>query len=149
MTQGSKKNYVSKKSFHSLLLEYHEEKLRCEQNGLPKNKVSNEIGEIFIKISTNIARRYNFCNYTYNDDMIGDGILNALEAIDSYDPVKYGNPFGYFSRIIFRCFIRRIKKENKQHAAIEQIMFDDDSFVEEEHDEHHLSKDNSYLWYNQ
>lgn len=77
-------------------------------------KISEYIASCFIKICEKMANRYNFRLYTWKDEMIGDAILNCVVAIKSFkanDSRK--NAFGYFSRVIYRAFTRRIKKENK------------------------------------
>ena len=40
-------------------------------------KVTNYIGECFLKIANHLSYRPNFINYTYRDDMISDGIENC------------------------------------------------------------------------
>lgn len=55
---------------------------------------------------------------TYREEMIGDGIENCVNYLDNFNPEKSNNPFGYFSLIITRAFIRRIDKEKKSQYAM-------------------------------
>ena len=74
-------------------------------------------------ISTRLASRPNFSGYTYKDDMVSDGLENAIQALGNFDPDKSSNPFAYFTQIIWYAFLRRIEKEKKQmyikHKVIE------------------------------
>jgi hypothetical protein len=55
--------------------------------------------------------------------MISDGLENAIQALNNFDPSKSSNPFAYFTQIIWFAFLRRIEKEKKQlyikHKVVE------------------------------
>jgi hypothetical protein len=52
---------------------------------------------------------------TYKDDMISDAIENCLNYFDNFDPTNVKqNPFGYFNKICWYAFLRRLAKEKKQ-----------------------------------
>jgi DNA-directed RNA polymerase specialized sigma subunit len=142
-------NYVDNTKFLNLLNEYIEEREKRKQQGLPPPKISNEIGKIFIDIAKNLSLRYNFNGYTFRDEMIGDGILNAVEAIDSFDPQKSNNPFAYFTQIIYWAFVRRIEKEKKERDVRDNMMFDVEieTYTTIEGEKFNLNQDNLYLWY--
>lgn len=75
----------------------------------------------------------NFCRYTYREDMIGDAIENMVLYADNFDPdMPNPNPFGYFSRITFFAFVRRIQKEAKQQKVKEAIFQADDYIMYDE-----------------
>jgi hypothetical protein len=64
-----------------------------------------------------ICRRGNHIYLTgnsYKDEMVSDGIENAIMYLDNFDPDKSKNPFAYITQIIFYAFLRRIQKEKKQ-----------------------------------
>ena len=78
------------------------------------------------KIATHLSYRPNFINYTYREEMIGDGIENCIQYAKNFDPEKSKNPFAYFTQIIYYAFLRRISKEKKQQS-IKQKMIDNDT----------------------
>ena len=82
--------------------------------GEEKPRVSNYIGDCFLKIANGLSHKPNFMNYTFKDDMVSDGIENCLQYIHNFNPDKSNNPFAYFTQIIYYAFIRRIQRENKQ-----------------------------------
>ena len=76
--------------------------------------MSDYIGLTIYKIAKHLAYRPNFVNYTYRDEMIGDGVENCLKYIHNFNGKKSKNAFSYVTQIIYYAFIRRIKKEKKQ-----------------------------------
>lgn len=110
-------HYVDNKKFLEALIEYRQQVVHAQENGLEKPQVSRYLGECFIKIATHLSYKGNFINYTFKDDMISDGIENCLTAVEKFDPAKSTNPFAYYTQIIYFAFIRRIQKEKKQQVA--------------------------------
>lgn len=80
----------------------------------PKTKINDYIGKCIFDIAEHLGHMPRFHSYSYLDEMKEDGIENALRYINNYDPVKYNNPFQYFSVIIYYAFIRRIAKEKTE-----------------------------------
>lgn len=109
----SKNQYVNNKDFLAAMIEYQSAVKQAIDNGDPRPRVPNYIGECVMKIATNLARKPNFVNYTFKEEMISDGIENCLQYIDNFDPEKSNNPFAYFTQIIYYAFLRRIQKEKK------------------------------------
>jgi len=109
----SKVQYVNNKDFLSALVQYRKDVKHAIENELERPRVPNYIGECVMKIATHLARKPNFMNYTFKDEMVADGIENCLQYIDNFDPDKSKNPFAYFTQIIWYAFLRRIQKEKK------------------------------------
>ena len=115
-----KKQYINNGDFLQALIDY---KKRKETN--PNEPIPNYIGECFMKIAEGLSHKPNFINYTYREEMIGDGIENCLMYFENFNPDKSKNPFAYFTQIIYFAFLRRIAKEKKQtyikYKATEQF----------------------------
>ena len=88
----------------------------------PPPIVSDYMGECFYKIATHLSYRPNFINYTYREEMVGDGIENCIRYAKNFNPEKSKNPFAYFTQIIYYAFLRRIAKEKKQTTIKEKIV---------------------------
>jgi hypothetical protein len=116
----AKKNYINNADFMAALMAYKEAKRLNDNAPIP-----NYIGECFMKIAEGLSHKPNFINYTYRDEMIGDGIENCLMYFENFNPDKSNNPFAYFTQIIYFAFLRRIAKEKKQtyvkYKATEQF----------------------------
>lgn len=132
-TQKPKKNYINNSDFLKALVDFKERK-----KSNPNEPIPNYIGECFMKIAEGLSHKPNFINYTYRDEMIGDGIENCLMYFNNFNPEKSKNPFAYFTQIIYFAFLRRIQKEKKQtyikYKATEQFGILDEMEILENED---------------
>ena len=123
MAKKAKKNYVNNAEFLSAMVEYKTKVKECEECGDPAPRIPNYIGECLYQIANRLSYKPNFINYSYREDMISDGLENAVLCINNFDPEKSKNPFAYFTQVIYFAFIRRIQKEKRQmyvkHKVIE------------------------------
>ena len=110
MARKSKNQYVNNKKMNEAFKEFRKE---WEETG-ERPVLSNYLGSCIVEIATNLAKRSNFSGYTYKDEMIEDGIENAVIAVANFNPYKYDNPHAYFSMVIWNAFIRRITREKKE-----------------------------------
>jgi DNA-directed RNA polymerase specialized sigma24 family protein len=106
-------HYVNNADFLQEMIIYKKMVKSAEAENKERPRVPEYIGTCLFKIATHLARKPNFANYTFKEDMISDGIENCLMYIDNFDPEKYSNPFAYFTQIIYYAFLRRIQKEKK------------------------------------
>ncbi len=106
-------HYVKNADFHAALVERKALVDQAKAEGKPVPQISNYLGECFLKMATNIAYKHCFNRYPYKEEMIGDGIIDCIKYIDSFDTDR-NNPFAYFTQAIGNAFIRRIIKEKKQ-----------------------------------
>ena len=114
MARKRSEHYVNNKEFLSAIVAYKLDILEAEKLGKPKPRITNYLGECFLKIATHLSYKPNFVNYMFKDDMVCDGIENCVQYINNFDPDKSKNPFAYFTQIIHYAFLRRIQKEKKQ-----------------------------------
>jgi len=107
------KHYVNNEKFLEEMKAFRQAVLEAKELNKDRPRVPNYIGECIFKIATHLARKPNFSNYTFKEDMVSDGVENCLLYIDNFDPEKSQNPFAYFTQIIYYAFLRRIQKEKK------------------------------------
>lgn len=107
-------NYVNNKDFMEALIQYKKDCADAEEKGIELPIVPNYIGNCVNKIATRLSMKWNFSGYSYREEMVGDGVENAIRAINNFNPEKSTNPFAYFTQIIWYAFLRRIEYENKQ-----------------------------------
>ena len=135
MAKKKSEHYVNNKELLAALIDYRAEVAVAKAKDLPKPRISNYLGECFLKIATHLSYKPNFVNYMFRDDMISDGIENCVQYIHNFDPNKSKNPFAYFTQIIHYAFLRRIQKEKKQleikTKIIEKTGFDEVMVVDE------------------
>jgi len=107
-------NYINNKTLYAAMIEHRLKLAESKEQEKPKPQVSNYIGQSILLICNNLAKKPNFSGYTYKQDMISDGIIDCIAAVDNFDPDRTNNPFAYFTQIAWNAFIRRIQKEKKQ-----------------------------------
>ena len=129
MKRKRSEHYVNNKEFLAAIVAYKQSIVDAEGLGQPKPRITNYLGECFLKIATHLSYKPNFVNYMFKDDMICDGIENCVQYINNFNPEKSSNPFAYFTQIIHYAFLRRIQKEKKQ-LEIRQKIIDKSGFEE-------------------
>ena len=104
-----KKKPADKEKFYVNPQEFDDEIVKYYNSG----KMSDNLAMMVSKIANKLSYAPNFINYTYREEMVGDGIIRMFKALTSkkYDHAKGSNPFSYFTRIAFNAFRNRIKKE--------------------------------------
>lgn len=111
---GKSEHYIDNVKFLKEILQYKKQVRIAEKTNQPKPGVSNYIGKCFIDIAENLAKKPNFANYNFKDEMISDAVENCIMYTTNFNPKKSKNPFAFFTQIIFFAFLRRIQKEKKQ-----------------------------------
>jgi DNA-directed RNA polymerase specialized sigma24 family protein len=108
------KNYINNKTLYGAMIHYKNDVKEADTKGVERPIVPKYIGESILLICNNLAKKPNFSGYTYKQDMISDGIMDCISAVDNFNPDKTNNPFAYFTQIAWNAFLRRIQKEKKQ-----------------------------------
>jgi hypothetical protein len=110
-TVDKTKFYVDPKEFDEQIMNYYD-----------TNNMTNNLAEMVSKISNKLSYASNFINYSYREEMVGDGIIRMMKALiaKKYNRTKGTNPFSYFTRIAFNAFRNRIKKEKHIHETHEK-----------------------------
>lgn len=115
-------HYIDNSKFLEALIVYKSKVESASAAGKPKPRITEYLGDCFLKIATHLSYRPNFINYMYKEDMISDGVENCVQYIDNFNPEKSKNPFAYFTQIVYFAFLRRIAKEKRQQAIREKIV---------------------------
>ena len=151
MVRKKSEHYVNNKQLLEALIVYRAKVDTAKENDLPKPRITNYLGECFLKIATHLSYKPNFVNYMFREDMISDGIENCVQYIHNFDPEKSRNPFAYFTQIIHYAFLRRIQKEKKQleiktkiieKSGYDEVMTVDDSSLAGTSSDYNTIKDN-------
>ena len=151
MPRKKSEHYVNNKELLQALIVYREKVAHAKENDLPKPRITNYLGECFLKIATHLSYKPNFVNYMFRDDMISDGIENCVQYIHNFDPEKSRNPYAYFTQIIHYAFLRRIQKEKKQldiktkiieRSGFDEVMNVDDNAMSGSSSDYNTIKDN-------
>ena len=86
-------HYVNNKEFLYAIVQYKKDVKDAEEAGQPKPRITNYLGECFLKIATHLSYKPNFVNYMFREDMICDGIENCVQYIHNFNPEKVYQSF--------------------------------------------------------
>ena len=130
-------HYINNKTLYTELVKYKTIVEDAKNSGQEKPPIPKYIVESLMTLATRLSYKANFINYSYIDEMILDGIENAINSVEKFNPDRTNNPFAYFTQIIKNAFIRRILTEQKQayvkHKNFEYltVLVDNNSFTDE------------------
>ena len=150
MPKKRSEHYVNNRELLEALIVYRTKVAAAKEAGLPKPRITNYLGECFLKIATHLSYKPNFVNYMFREDMISDGIENCVQYIHNFNPERSQNPFAYFTQIIHYAFLRRIQKEKKQleiknkiieRTGFDEVMMIDDNLLSGNNSEYNSMKD--------
>jgi len=117
------KHYIDNAKFYEEIMKYWNV---CQENktkGIESPRVSNYLGDCFVKLADNLGNLDRFRNYIFLDNMKSDAVYCCLKYMYNFDPNKSKNPFGYFTKVSYFAFLRRIQEEKKnlykKYKAIE------------------------------
>lgn len=127
--RASKANhYVNNEKMQKAFIDWYAAIETAKLTNKPEPRTPEYLGECIKLIAENLARSPNFANYSFKEEMIGDGIENSLMYIRNFNPEKYNKPFAYFTQIIYYAFLRRISKEKKQTYIKHKLFINDMTF---------------------
>lgn len=130
-----KRHYVNNADFLEAMKQYRAKCAAADHAGKQIPPIPSYIGECFMQIATRLSTKPNFIRYPFRDDMIADGLENAVRCVGNFDPDKSNNPFAYFTQVIYFAFLRRIEAEQRfqytTHRAIEQAAINSTHVVAE------------------
>ncbi len=117
-------NYIDKQALLDEIIAFQQKAKEADAAGKPRPRIPETIGRAILDITEGIASRPNFRNYTYIEEMKGDGIVDCTRAVMTFNTEKGKNPFGYFSQVVWYAFLGRIEFEKKLQKAKIGSMFD-------------------------
>jgi DNA-directed RNA polymerase specialized sigma24 family protein len=150
MPKKKSEHYVNNRELLEALIVYRTKVAAAKEADLPKPRITNYLGDCFLKIATHLSYKPNFVNYMFREDMISDGIENCVQYIHNFNPERSQNPFAYFTQIIHYAFLRRIQKEKKQleiknkiieRTGFDEVMMIDDNLLSGNNSEYNSMKD--------
>lgn len=144
-----KVHYVDNKKFLEDIIEYKKKVEEAKATGKEKPRVSEYCGKCIWLITENLAKKPRFMNYSFIEEMKSDAIENCFLYFDNFDPVRFSNPFAYFTQITNYAFLRRITKEEKNRYMIykkfqESVLDTSDASLMVDGDDNHLISSTMY-----
>jgi hypothetical protein len=94
-----------------------------EAKKLAQGYISEELGDMFLKIAQNLINKTNFNRYPYRDEMVGLGVEYLCRFAKSFKAhLPNSNGFSYCTQICYHGFQQVIIKEKKRAALKDSII---------------------------
>lgn len=113
VTQNGKTIYLTNKEMLAELK-------RCKKKG----QMSDMLARMLQLLCSRYAKKGNFINYSYNEDMQGYAMMMLVRTWNSFDPDKSSNPFAFFTQCIKNSFIQYLNQERKQRDVRDLMLID-------------------------
>lgn len=122
-------HYVTNADLSDALIDYKRKCDAAKEQGLPRPRIPEYLGECFLKMATHFSYRPNFVNYPFVNDLISDAVENCCRYCHNYNPDYVSkrtgrkiNAFNYITQIVYFAFLRRIKIEKKEMEKTSKIL---------------------------
>lgn len=87
-------------------------------------KMTNQLATMLQLLCARYAKKGNFANYSYNDDMQGYAMLMICKTWKSFDETKSNNPFAFYTQCIKNSFIQYLNQEKRQRDIRDNLLID-------------------------
>lgn len=91
-------------------------------NSHAKGEMTPLLAEMIMKLCSRYAKKSEYANYSYNDDMQSFALLTVVKVWKSFDPAKSQNPFAYFTQTIKHSFYQYLNSEKKQRNIRDELL---------------------------
>ena len=122
----NKEYYVKGSELKAQIEKYQKSKREdAEKSGVPyeegEGEISQELGEMIIKICERFSRHPRFFGYSFRDEFVADAVARCItHGVDKINlDLPNCNPFAYFTQISYNEFRQKIKRE-KRYQQIKQ-----------------------------
>lgn len=90
----------------------------CKDHG----QVTNTLAKMYMEMCNRYATKYNWRNYTYNDEMRSSAILQLTYVGLRFNEAKSDNPFAYYTAAITNSFCRVLNAEKRNQNIRDDIL---------------------------
>ena len=87
-----------------------------------QEKMTDEFAKMLMTLVFRYAKRGNFVNYTYRDDMEAFAIMELVRHWQGYTPEKNKNAFAYFTTCVHNSFLQFLNKEQAQRNIRDSML---------------------------
>jgi hypothetical protein len=115
-------NYIDNNLLEKELSHLHDT-YKADVKRVMKGLITDDLGEMFLKIAYNLINKNNFNKYTFKEEMIGLGVEYLCRFAKNFDASNpKANGFSYCTQICSNGFIQSITKEKKRSALKDKII---------------------------
>lgn len=89
-----------------------------------KGRMSDTLAKMLQLLCSKYAKKGNFVNYSYNEDMQAYAMMMLVRTWNGFDPERSNNPFAFFTQCIKNSFIQYLNQERRQRDVRDALMVD-------------------------
>jgi DNA-directed RNA polymerase specialized sigma subunit len=89
-----------------------------------KGQMTDLLARMLMLLCSKYAKKGNFINYSYNEDMQAYAMMMLVRTWNSFDPEKSNNPFAFFTQCIKNSFIQFLNQESRQRKIRDLMLID-------------------------
>ena len=89
-----------------------------------KGEMSDKLARMLQMLCARYAKRSNFVNYTYNDDMQSFAMMMLVRTWHAFNPEKSSNPFAFYTQCIKNSFKQYLNQEKRQRNIRDLVLID-------------------------
>lgn len=89
-----------------------------------RGRMSDLLAKMLMLLCSKYAKKGNFINYSYNEDMQAYAMMMLVRTWNSFDPEKSNNPFAFFTQCIKNSFIQFLNQEKRQRNVRDLLLVD-------------------------
>jgi DNA-directed RNA polymerase specialized sigma24 family protein len=113
ITQAGKTIYLNNK-----------ELLAAVKQSKVDGRMSDTLARMLQLLCSKYAKKGNFINYSYNEDMQAYAMMMLVRTWNSFDPEKSNNPFAFFTQCVKNSFIQYLNQEQRQRDVRDLLLID-------------------------
>ena len=83
---------------------------------------TDKLAIMFTKLCDRYGTKYNWRNYTYNDEMRGQALVHLCNVGLQFDENKSQNPFAWYTAVITNSFTRVLNLEKRNQSVRDDIL---------------------------
>lgn len=93
-------------------------------NAKQKGVMTNNLANMLMMLTRKYAKKGNFVNYTYNEDMVSYALMMLVRTWNSFNPEKSDNPFAFYTQCIKNSFVQYLNQEKRQRNIRDLLLID-------------------------
>lgn len=94
------------------------------KNSKSKGVMTNKLARMLQMLCGKYAKKGNFVNYSYNEDMQAYAMMMLVRTWDGFKPEISSNPFAWYTQCIKNSFIQYLKQEQRQRNIRDELLVD-------------------------
>lgn len=94
------------------------------KNSKVKGEMTNKLARMLQMLCSKYAKKGNFVNYSYNEDMQAYAMMMLVRTWDGFKPEVSTNAFAWYTQCIKNSFIQYLKQEKRQRDIRDELLVD-------------------------